>query len=230
MGLMKRFLREPGQRRNTLSVTRLFFDRRTVTNAMDAATHKAMSIGAARIRRRAQRSMKTVSDQPARSDSLGGHTASRPWHPPVSVRQHPWLKRFLLYYYDRASKTAIVGPVGFAAGSGAPHTLEFGGRAKIRNRRRRIRRIGDGGGIRVGGPISRTTRAVQDSRGRFTGRMVTYARLRTAEEVRRANDINAQLYGSEYVQRTIIPRPYMEPALAAETPALAGLWSNSVKA
>ena len=208
----------------------MFFDRRAVQDAMDATTHKAMSIGAARIRKRAQRSMKNVTQRPAKADSLGSPAASRPWSPPHAVAPHPWVKRFLLYSYDRHRRQAVIGPVGFVTGSKAPSTLEFGGRARIRNRRRRTRRVGDGGEVRVGGPVSRTTRAVQDAQGRFTGQMVTYARLTTQLQADRANRINEQLYGSEFVKREIAPRPYMGPALMAETPALAGLWGNSVKA
>ncbi len=230
MGLMKNLgMTARGSRKNTLSITRMFFDRRAVVDAMDKATHTAMKRGAARIRTRAMRSMRYITAKPGKGDAPTLRRASRPGEPPLAVRPHPWVRKHLYFYYDPHRRQAVIGPLGFPTGTNAPNTLEFGGRARIRNKRRRRRKLGDGGELRIGGPASRTTKAARDAAGRYTGKMVTYARLRTAEQVRRANELNAQLYGPEFSDQTIAARPFMGPALKEELPYLSHLWTSSVQ-
>jgi len=106
----------------------------------------------------------------------------------------------------------VIGPVGFPRGSGAPETLEFGGRAKVRNKRRRKRRIGGGGEIDVRG-----------------GRVI-YTKLKTAAQAARANRLNEELYGPLYKVVFIEARPFMRPALAKVRPELPRLWAASVRA
>jgi hypothetical protein len=103
----------------------------------------------------------------------------------------------------------VIGPVPYAAGI-VPRLLEFGGRVTaVKNRRRRVRKLGGAGEIRIGGRVSATTK-----RDKTSGKMVTYAKLRTAAQVARANRLNAQLFGPETLPAvTIEPREYMGPAL-----------------
>ena len=62
------------------------------------------------------------------------------------------------------------------------------------------------------------------------GKLVTYARLQTTDQVDRANRLNEELYGPEFVGgNRIEARPYMGPALEKEMPNLPVLWANSVK-
>jgi hypothetical protein len=230
-----------------MDVKHMFFDRAKVQGAMDGATHEAMWRACRFIRKRAQTSMPyvTSADEQERQAAEGkrkkvtAYKASQPGQPPRAVRPHPWIRQNLLYYYNRNRKQAVIGPVGFP-GSTAPRDLEFGGRVVIRNRRRRIRRLGDGGEVRVG-----DSSAGRDSMGRFRaagGRtskpsidlngitvLVTYALLRTQRMVDRANRLNEQLYGPLQATRTVAPRPYMGPALLAEAANLPRLWHNSIR-
>lgn len=60
---------------------------------------------------------------------------------------------------------------------------------------------------------------------------VTYAKLFTAAQVDRANLLNAELYGPEFIPGVRIePRPYMGPAYTKETPKLPQMWQDSIKA
>ena len=210
------------------SQTAYFFDRRAVRQAMDKTTHKAMEKGAARIRQRARRSMRYVTDPAARKRaSAKGRAVSSPGQPPRAVKPHPFVREYLFYFYDPRAQQAVIGPAGFGRSSGAPHTLEFGGRVRIRNRRRLKRTLGGGGEVRVGGPGCRTTKPAVDQMERTV--QVTYARLVSQEMVDRADRLNEELYGPRFVMRTMAARPYMGPALAAETPALSALWASSVR-
>jgi len=67
-----------------------------------------------------------------------------------------------------------------------------------RNKRRRTRRLGMGGEVRIGGPVSATTHRTRGTR--FGTVAITYARLRTVAQVARANRLNAELYGPEYIE------------------------------
>lgn len=202
----------------------MFFDREHVQRAMDRATNNAMSHAAARIKRIAQTSMRYVS-QPKKEGKA--RAVSAPGEPPRAVRPHPWVRKHLYFFYDRVSKTAVIGPVGFPRGSGAPHNLEFGGLIEIRNPRRRRRHIGGGGEVRIGGRASRTTKPTTDQFGRT--QMVTYAHLYTAGQVAHADRLNEQLYGPASKTKQMAARPFMGPALRAEAPKMPRLWANSVR-
>ena len=104
-----------------------------------------------------------------------------------------------------------------------PALHEFGGTVMVRNKHRRVRKIGSGGEIRIGGRACRTTKPVM-------GRQVTYARLRTGAQVARANELNEALYGPASYMATYAPRPFMGPALAVAAPSLPKFWATSVRA
>ncbi|HOI57052.1 MAG TPA: hypothetical protein PLP01_17505, partial [Phycisphaerae bacterium] len=139
-------------------------------------------------------------------------SVSLPGHPPRAIRPHPWVRKNLFYAFEPVSMGVVIGPVGFPRGSGAPETLEFGGRAKVRNKRRRKRRVVGGGEIKISG-----------------GRVI-YTKLRTAAQAARANRLNEELYGPMYKVVFIEARPYMAPALAKVRPELPRLWASSVRA
>lgn len=214
----------------------LFFDRGKVIRAMDKPTREAMSKAARLIRRRAQTSMRYVTslarqqrqlEQGARKRVPTPYTPSRPGEPPRAVRPHPWVRKHIRYYYNPRQKAAVIGPVGFPAGTGAPHNLEFGGVVVIRNPRRRKRRLGDGGEVRLGGRGGSTTKPTVNRHGLTL--MVTYAKLISQRMVDRANQLNQLLYGTGSDKRTMAARPFMGPALAAEAPNIPKLWHNSVR-
>ena len=103
-----------------MRVKHLFFDRPKVKRAVDRAQRRALSKAGAFIRQRARTSMRKR------------RGSAPPGQPPHAHEGS--LRRLLLFGYDRASDSVVVGPVGFRRG-GAPSTLEFGGRATVTRRR-----------------------------------------------------------------------------------------------
>ena len=77
-----------------------------------------------------------------------------------------------------------------------------------KNQRRRQRRVGGAGEIRIGGFRGKATKKTKG------GQWVTYTKLVTQAQADRANRLNEELYGPETIGgRRIEPRPYMGPAL-----------------
>jgi hypothetical protein len=207
---------------------------------MDAGKRKALARAGAYVRRTAANSIKR-----ARRDSDGSFKPSPPGQPPRS--RTGLLKRFLLFSYDDRSDSVVVGPVRISSLSGqAPMLLEFGGThqpsPQERTRRLRTRRLGDGGEIRIraltpGAPVPadlaasprrrqeeegqrRVARRVRvfGEGGKRTDYEVSYARLRSASQVLRANRINRYLFESRAKAYRFPPRPYMAPALQRSLP------------
>ena len=201
-------------------VKRWFFDRQRVKNYMDAKSRRALQDAGRKIRRAAQTSMRYVTSRREQERKVAAGLRKRaaqdpsvslPGHPPRAIRPHPWVRKNLFYAFEPASMGVVIGPVGFPRGSGAPETLEFGGRARLRNKRRRKRRVGSGGEIDVRG-----------------GRVI-YTKLKSAAQAARANRLNEELYGPMYKVVFIEARPYMRPALAKVRPELPRLWAASVR-
>jgi hypothetical protein len=218
------------------NVKRWFFDREVVLRAMDRVTREALGKAGAQVRMIARRSMRYVTSIPERLRQMAAGQRKRlgkapapspPGTPPHAVRPHPWVREFLFYAYDPRAGSVVVGPVGFQTGVSVPALHEFGGRVLVRNRRRRFRQVGQGGEVRVGSQPGRTTKPAQDRQGRIV--QVTYARLRTAAQVARANRLNEELYGPASYAATYPPRPFMGPALVAVQPSLSRLWATSVR-
>jgi hypothetical protein len=104
----------------TMRIKDLFFDRAAVASAVDAAKRKVLSKAGAFIRTSARTSVrKRKGSAPA-----GG--------PPHSHEGS--LRRLILFGYDKASDSVVVGPVGFK-NSTAPGALEYGGAATVTRRR-----------------------------------------------------------------------------------------------
>jgi hypothetical protein len=189
----------------------MFFDRQAVVEAVGRANAKVLSKAGAYIQRRAKSSIRKRK------------RVSKPGEPPSS---HVGTLRNLIYFsFDPPSRSVVVGPTPLGAVGVVPPVLEYGGQAPRRkNPRRRQRELGGAGEIRTDGPVSRTTKKNRD------GKLVTYARLQTTDQVDRANRLNEELYGPEFVGgNRIEARPYMGPALQKEMPNLPALWANSVK-
>ena len=202
-------------------VKKWFFDRDRVTKLMDRENRQALQEAGRRIRRVAQTSMRYVTSRREqerkiaaglRKRAAGDPSVSRPGEPPRAIKPHPWIRKNLFYAFEPVAQSVVIGPVGFARGSGAPETLEFGGRARVRNKQRRTRRMGGGGEIDVRG-----------------GRVV-YTKLQTAAQVERANLLNEELYGPMFKVVYVAARPYMGPALRKVQPELPRLWAASVRA
>jgi hypothetical protein len=202
-------------------VKKWFFDRDRVTKLMDAKSRQALQEAGRRIRRVAQTSMRYVTSRREqerkiaaglRKRAAADPSVSRPGEPPRAIKPHPWIRKNLFYAFEPVAQSVVIGPVGFPRGSGAPEILEFGGRARMRNRQRRKRRLGGGGEI--------------DIRG---GRVI-YTKLQTAAQVERANRLNEELYGPMFKVVFVAQRPFMGPALRKVQPELPRLWAASVRA
>lgn len=217
------------------SAKKFFFDRPLVKRTLQERAEENLYKSAMRIKRIAQTSMRYVTMNAAkRKQMLDGKYegtrppwVSRPGDPPKAVRPHPWLRKNLFAAWDPSSNSAVIGPVRLGAGR-APETLEFGGTVTMRNPRRRIRKAGDGGEVRIGPPLSRTTKVTRDADGDEV--LVTYARLQTGSQVERANRLNAELYGPISKVVRVDARPFMAPALAKESPRIASMWDRSISA
>ena len=191
-------------------VKKMFFDRRAVIDAIGRASAKVLSRAGAFIQRRAKSSIRKRK------------RASRPGEPPSS---HVGTLRNLIYFgFDTGKRSVVVGPTPLGMIGIVPPTLEFGGPTAVKkNSRRKQRRVGSAGEIRIGGSRGDSTKRNRD------GKWVTYTKLATQAQADRANRLNEELYGPEYIGgKPIAPRPYMGPALRAEMPDLPALWANSI--
>lgn len=197
------------QSRMKLRSTRYFFDRSSVIAAVGKAAAKNLSKAGAYMRRTAKGSIRKAK---------GPSKPGRPPHSHVGT-----LKNLLFFSYDPRTRSVVVGPEKVHPGF-IPRTLEIGGtQAKRRNARRIIRKLGDGGEIAIGGRPSRNSKVNKE------GKLVTYAKLRSGAMVSRANRLQEELYGPLMIGgKHIEARPYMNPALEKNRPAIAGMWANSV--
>lgn len=198
-------------------VTKTFFDRRAVVLAVGRANAMVMSKAGAFIRRTAKGSIR-YSKNP-----------SRPGQPPHAHRskgnKNSPLRELIFFGFDERTASLVVGPTPFRGRAVVPRVLELSGTtAKRQNPLRRIRRVGDGGEVRIGGRSSATTK-----KNRF-GKMVTYVLIQTPAQAERANRLQEELYGPLTIgPTTIAARPYMGPALRRELPKLPPLFANSVR-
>jgi hypothetical protein len=218
MGVMKRMATDRMMGvPDTARITKVFLDRERVIARIGRAAAATLSKAGAFIRRSAKGKIRYAK------------SPSKPGSPPHAHesrkggRDSP-LRELIYFAYDERSNSVVVGPTPFHGTAIVPRTLELGGTTVAhRNPLRRIRRVGDGGEIRLDGPAGRTTK-----KNRF-GAMVTYALLKTAAQVARANQLQEQLYGPLMIgPMPIAARPYMGPALQETLPQLPPLWANVV--
>lgn len=104
----------------TMRIKDMFFDRHVVMRAMDSAKRKVLSQAGAFIRTAAKTSIRKRKG------------TAPPGKPPYSHEGS--LRKLILFGYDRASDSVVVGPVGFAK-STAPKALEHGGEMVVHQRR-----------------------------------------------------------------------------------------------
>lgn len=198
-------------------VTKYFFNRPAIVDRIGHARASVLSKAGAFIRRTAKGKIRYAK------------SVSKPGSPPHAHASRNGGKdsplRELIYFaYDDRTNSVVVGPMPFHGTAIVPRVLEIGGTAPSRrNSLRRIRRVGDGGEIRLDGPTGRTTK-----KNRF-GAMVTYTTLRTQAQVDRANQLQEELYGPLMIGPvSIAARPYMGPSLEESLPKLPPIWVNSV--
>lgn len=130
------------------------------------------------------------------------------------------LKKGIVFSVDTAKSSVVVGALKVEKVNGrriytnelkpVPATLEYGGTLPERkNPRRRIRKIGTGGEVRIG--KDKNSKIVKDLHGKK--RSVVFIKIKTAAQAARANQLNEELYGPEKLKSEHVDaRPYMRPA------------------
>ena len=98
-----------------------FFDRDKVKRSADAGTRKVLSRFGAFVRQRAKTSIKKRKG------------TSPPGGPPFS--HTGLLRKFILFGYDPARKSVVIGPTLIREGSVAPRLLEHGGDTTLETRK-----------------------------------------------------------------------------------------------
>ena len=201
-----------------------FFDKPAVIKALGKVSANALMHSANSLKRIAQTSMKYV--DPIRKNGRP-RIVSKPGKPPRAVRTHPLLRQHLYAVYDATTKRAVIGPIKLSALPGrTPAVMEHGGTARIINRRRRVRKVGSVGEIRIGAGAKSVT-ADKTLLGSVS---VAYARLTSADQAARANRINEQLYGPMAgIMKNIAARPFMIPAMHKTQKTMAKKWAKKVK-
>ena len=104
----------------TMRIKDMFFDRATVIRAVDGAKRAVLSKAGAFIRTAARTSIRK-------------RRASAPAGKPPHSHEGS-LRRLILFGYDKAADSVVVGPVGFKK-STAPSVLEYGGDTVVLSRR-----------------------------------------------------------------------------------------------
>lgn len=188
-----------------------FLDRKAVQRAIGQANFQSLQRVGRSVRTIARNSMEKVGKKRPKP--------SRPGKPPK--RRKELLHKFLYYAFDSKEAAVVIGPAALGSRPVVPGLHEFGGRVTVKGRRR-TRKIGDGGEIRLASPPKG-----KPVPGR-PGVNVIYTKLKTAAQVSRANSLNAELYPD--VQATYPARPYMAPALAKRLSLIPDAWKNSVRA
>lgn len=192
----------------------LFFDTKEVQTKVSEATRKVLSKFGAFVRTAARQSIKTKTTPSPAGQPPHSHTGQ--------------LKRGILFGYDQARQSVVVGPVKLAGKGHAPELLEKGGETvRHGNPRRKDRRIGDGGVLLLRQTNSASSKIIKDWSGR--PRRVTFGPLRTQRQVARAEKLETVLWGPKMITGTIRARPYMGPAFDRELQKLPPTWRNSVK-
>jgi hypothetical protein len=200
--------------------TSKFFDRFAIESEVQRIEFEGLKRNALYLRKVARNSIRRKK------------SASSAGRPPRSVRGD--LKRGIQSHYERGLNEAVVGPVGFPWGTGAPSTLEFGGQSVID--RSVVRKVGDGGEVRI---VSGAAAGIKrDSSGKFLrasqrgkevrpGVRVVYGKIRTQAQADRATRINREIFGPRTIR--VAERPFMAPALDKSLPKLAPMWAMSVR-
>lgn len=213
-----------GARLGTVSFD-MFFDRQKLVGQANKAVFKALNRAGGATRLTAKRSMRA---RPLGKAALPGMPPHRHKQQRGAKHRHDYgLQRSILYGYDRATQSVVIGPsAAFGAGiRRIAKTHEYGGFETKKNPRRTRRVRGGAGEIRV--VKQRTGKArstIKTAKNTLLGDvLVAYGKLRTDEQVRRANELNEALYGPSVLHSTYPPRPTMGPALAQVAPLLPGM-------
>lgn len=124
-----------------------FFDRKVVLDALDKATFRIFSEFGRRVRARAQKSLKyrnkvsRPGDPPFAHKSRTATKVNRKTGK-VSKRSVSFLREYLYYAFDRATRSVVIGParLNSTIDPGSLQALEYGGFATIKSRGKRSRK------------------------------------------------------------------------------------------
>lgn len=105
-----------------------FFDRAVVMDMIDKAARKGLGYFGAVVRLTAKRSIKNA------KNCYDHSTAGNPPKSHVGT-----LKKMIYYAWDPNTRSVVIGPQLFTPMTGAPETLEYGGVAYIRFKKKRVR-------------------------------------------------------------------------------------------
>ena len=108
-----------------MRINAMFFDQKAVRAATDRATRKVLSKFGAYVR------------TAARSSIRRRNAVSEPGTPPSS--HVGTLRRLIFFGYDTTQRSVVIGPTPFGDTAEAPPLLEYGGRARRKDRRGRVR-------------------------------------------------------------------------------------------
>lgn len=208
-----------------ISIKKFFFDRPEVLKRLKKKKLKALRSAGALSRKVARNSLRR-----RKRRSLPGET------PSVHTKSRFASLKNILFGLDPTREETIVGPVKIPGGGDpgqttpTPGVLEYGAVMRDKNRRRKIRKLGQVGEVAIEGHPQYDTQRKDGtlvSRGRFAKwkgskvktfdereETVHYGILKSPAMVARANAINELLYGPEdFGAQKIEPRPFMRPAL-----------------
>lgn len=173
----------------TYKVTKLFFDRKLIQREVGKENAKALGKAGAFVRRRARSSMRRRK------------APSAPGKPPSAHSKDAVASlKNILFAYDRANQSAVIGPVRLnqvndltrGGRIGVPELMEFGGSVGIQEKK-------------IVNPIT----------GQFEWVRVDRRRRALAGQQRRTRTAHYPA------------RPFMGPALLAEAPNFPSLWVTS---
>ena len=209
------------------SVKEYFFDRQLVQNMADEKARRGLARMGAYIRRVARNSIKVkgMARRPPKGtkafdrwlEEVRNRPRSAPGSPVFQHADHPVVYPRNIWYAWDGVDSVVVGMAAFGsnrrASAPVPHQIEFGSHGLVKNIRRTQRHLGGVGEVRIGGKQSRASKIAPSTR--IGSVLVTYAPLRNAAMVERANRLNAELYGPDQVPANTAARPVMSPAFDA---------------
>lgn len=139
----------------------------------------------------------------------------------------------IVFGFDPSRSSVVIGPRPKPGrNSYIPFKLEYGSHmTNVPNPRRKDRKVGDVGAIRVGSPRPGTEgkpglRKIRAVNGHYYD--VYFARIKTDEQLRRVETNETFLWGPKTIGSvTLAPRPYMRPAFWIAKTQLARFWEQA---
>jgi hypothetical protein len=210
-------------------LTGQMFDRAFVTVVDKSIRRSALRMIGQDVRKMMRADIKASRPRPD-----GTYAASRPGGMPF-FRVKPGRSKannlfvgskFLIYKYDDATDSVVIGPRKLGGGVSMPQTLEFGGTRTSPIEawsRVRHRKVGQGGEIRIAGEVRRSGTTTKVATATRLGNVrVAYIKLKTQAQADRANFRNRSLYlgagmpeppPNGDVKTVVKARPYIRPTV-----------------